>query len=115
LWTDSRIEFCTSRVHRIRMGFCAARMSNARATPHDFPEPRPPCRTLYRDGLNSRLSLRGNCASTCFVGVMECHRDADLMIDGCVRIASVRDAVAVFLWGTTGGYPFQGINFNAVG
>ena len=33
LWTDSRIEFCTSRVHRTRIGFCAARISRARATP----------------------------------------------------------------------------------
>ena len=32
---------------------------------------------FYRDGLNSRLSLRGNCASTCFFGIMECDRDAD--------------------------------------
>ena len=68
LWTDSAIEFWTSRTHKTRNVFWVAVNNNALAIAHDLPEPLPPYKTLYRHGLNRNRVLGGNCAL-----IIECN------------------------------------------
>ena len=60
LCTESLIEFCSSRPHRIRSWRLAARTRSARATAHDLPAPRPPWNTLYRWGRNRGANFSAN-------------------------------------------------------
>ena len=53
--------------------------------------------------------MRGNCASTCFFGIMECDRDADRLFYWAAILAGVLvlNFVAVFFRSHASGFPFD--------
>ena len=62
LYTESFILFCTSRQHNTLVLLCKALVSMYKATPQDFPEPRPPYIDIKRlSALNKGMSLFGIC------------------------------------------------------
>src|SRR5678815_3080549 len=87
--TDSAIDFCTSRVHRMRSGLARPRASSMRAIDHDFALSRPPYKTLKRAlGTSVAVALRGSSISRAAID----SPDHDLFdLDGRIVLSASDD------------------------